>query len=331
MRNGWCYYWNPPYHRPKGRVNGTGGVWGERDVKREGAREEVGTTSGGARMRPTERSTGPSGGDLARSASPSRTLEKGLQVLSLFDVTHAEWTLKDIREEAGLPKATGFRLVKTLENLKYLAYDAKSGAYHLGSAMMKAAYLTLSHSELVRLAGPYVQALAETTTETADLSVWTDQGSMIVHTAYTPRPFRPYNPPGMIMSGLTNVHAKIFVAFGPEGEWGKAIAENVPRTEHSITDPDRLRDELRKTRREGLALGMEEHKLGMCAVGAPVFDGTGEVRAILAVVVPSERFGPRERTVYGEAAIDVAAHLSRELGYTAPAPSGAGTPVDAAS
>src|SRR5512136_1034343 len=56
-------------------------------------------------------------------ASPSRTLEKGLQVLSLFDVDRPEWTFKEIREAAGLPKATGFRLVKTLENLKYLGHD----------------------------------------------------------------------------------------------------------------------------------------------------------------------------------------------------------------
>jgi IclR family KDG regulon transcriptional repressor len=249
------------------------------------------------------------------SGSPSRTLEKGLQILSLFDVSRPEWTLKDIRAVAGLPKATGFRLVKTLENLRYLAFDAKSGTYHLGSAMMKAAYLTLSHSGLMRLAGPYVQALADATTETVDLSVWTDQGSMIVHTVYTPRPFRPYNPPGMVMSGLTNVHSKIFVAFGPESAWDRAIAQSVARTPYSITDPDRLREELRKVRRERVALGIEEHNLGMCAVGAPVFDGTGEVRAILAVVVPSERFGPPERTAYGRAATDVAAHLSQELGY----------------
>jgi len=260
--------------------------------------------------------------------SPSRTLEKGLQVLSLFDVTHPEWTLREIRERAGLPKATGFRLVKTLENLKYLAYDPKSGAYHLGSAMLKAAYLTLSHSGLVRVAEPYVQALAEATTETVDLSVWTDQGAMIVHTVYTPRPFRPHNPPGMVMSGLTNVHSKIFVAFGPESGWARAIADNIAsRTKYSITDPDRLVEELAKVRREGVAFGLEEHNLGMCAVGAPVFDSTGEVRAGLALVAPTERFGEAERLRRAEAVAEVAASLSRELGYkgrdSRPSPSAA--------
>jgi IclR family transcriptional regulator, KDG regulon repressor len=258
----------------------------------------------------------------SEASSPSRTLEKGLQVLSLFDVTHPEWTLKDIREKAGLPKATGFRLVKTLENLKYLAYDPKSGTYHLGSAMMKAAYLTLSNSGLVRLAGPYVQALAETTTETVDLSVWTDQGAMIVHTVYAPRPFRPHNPPGMVMSGLTNTHSKVFVAFGPENLWAKAAAESRARTPLSIADPVQLVEELRKIRREGVAFGLEEHNLGMCAVGAPVFDSTGEVRAGLAVVAPVERFGPEEQSAYVKAILKAAEGLSWELGHRGSAPGG---------
>ena len=248
-------------------------------------------------------------------SSPSRTLEKGLQVLSLFDVLHPEWTLKEIREQAALPKATGFRLVRTLENLRYLAYDRKTGRYHLGSAMLKASYLALSHSNLVRLAAPYAEALAEETTETIDVAVWTDEESMIVHTVYTPRPFRPYSPPGMVLGGLTNVHSKIFVAFGPRDQWDKAIAGNVARTPRSIADTAELREELERVLSLGVAFGVEEHNVGMCAVGAPVFDSTGEVRATMAVVTPVERFDLEVRRRHAEAVKQTALRLSGELGY----------------
>jgi DNA-binding IclR family transcriptional regulator len=258
----------------------------------------------------------PTASQAAReSTSPSRTLEKGLHVLALFDVAHPEWTFKAIRETAGLPKATGFRLVKTLENLKFLAFDPKAGVYRLGSAMMKAAYLTQTNEALVSVAQPFMQALAEATTETVDISVPTGQGAIIVHTIYTDRPFRPYNPPGMTMAGLSNVHCKLFAAFRPAALWGKAIAENAPRTHLSLTDPERLADELADVRRNGVAFGIEEHKLGMCAVGAPVFSPTGDVRAALAVVVPVERFGETERHAYADAVVDAAALLSHELGY----------------
>ncbi len=269
-------------------------------------------------MEPVAENSSQRGGKMV-ATSPSRTLEKGLQVLSLFDVEHPEWTLKGIRERVGLPKATSFRLVKTLENQKYLAYDPTTGTYHLGSNMLRAAYLTLSHSELVRISGPFVQQLAEMTTETVDLSVWTDQGAMIVHTVYTSRPFRPNNPPGMVMKGLANVHSKLYVALGPESAWPQAIAESsFARTPYTLAEPEELMNELVKVRREGVAFGLQEHNLGMCAVGAPVFGANSELRAALAVVVPSERFGPSEMRDYAAAVSDIARLLSRELGYVGP-------------
>jgi DNA-binding IclR family transcriptional regulator len=53
----------------------------------------------------------------------------------------------------------------------------------------------------------------------------------------------------------------------------------------------------------------------MCAVGAPVFDAGGQVRASLAVVAPVERFGPTEQTTYAAAVKNTAAEISAELGY----------------
>lgn len=248
--------------------------------------------------------------------TPSRTLEKGLAILSFFDVEHPDWSFKEICAQSRLPKATAFRLVKTLEALKYVTYDSQTAKYHLGSSMLRAAYLTLSNSELVRIADPILHRLAEVTTETVNLAVWTDQGAVIVDTVLTPRPFKPHNPPGMFMHGLSNVHARVFLAFGAEGAWPAALAApQEPRTEYTVTDPRLIEEELIKTRREGIAFGLQEWNLGMCAVGAPVFGSNGEVRASVAVVAPSERFGQGKMTEYAGEVKRAGANLSRELGY----------------
>ena len=115
-------------------------------------------------------------GTPAANGPPTRTLEKGLFVLGLFDVDHPEWTLKELREAAGLPKATTRRLVKTLEHGKWVAQDPVTGKYHLGSSALKAYYLATSDTELVRIAHPFLVQLEEETTETAILSVWSAHG-----------------------------------------------------------------------------------------------------------------------------------------------------------
>jgi DNA-binding IclR family transcriptional regulator len=87
------------------------------------------------------------------------------------------------------------------------------------------------------------------------------------------------------------------------------------RTPFTRTDPEELTAELRTIRREGVVVGMQEWNLGMCAVAAPIFDAGGQVRASLAIVAPTERFGDEQRQSYVAAVIETARQISAALGY----------------
>ena len=253
----------------------------------------------------------------AGSTTPSAlTLKKGLSILGLFDSDHPEWTFTDIWKSAGLSRPTAFRLVKTLEEAKFLSFDASKGTYHLGVSILKGSYLMLSPSELARIARPYMDRLTEITTETSLLTVEADHVAIIAARVLTPRPFKPDNPVGLPMPGFANVHARIFLAYRPESEWAAALATPIePRTPYTKTDRESLLAELAKIRSEGVAFGMQEWNLGMCAVAAPVFDAGKQVRASLAVVAPDERFGPAQMESYAAEVIGAARLVSAALGY----------------
>ena len=253
----------------------------------------------------------------AGSGMPSAlTLKKGLSILSLFDSDHPEWTFTDIWKRAGLSRPTAFRLVKTLEEAKFLSFDASKATYHLGVSILKGSYLMLSPSELARTAHPFMDRLTEITTETSILAVEADHVAIIAARVLTPRPFKPDNPVGLPMAGLANVHSRIFLAFRPESEWQAALSTPVEkRTPHTQTDPEDLAAELAKIRHDGVAYGMQEWNLGMCAVAAPVFDAGGHVRASLAIVAPSERFGLPERESHAAAVRQTAGLVSAALGF----------------
>ena len=251
------------------------------------------------------------------SSPLSLTLRKGLSILTLFDSDHPTWTFGEIWRKAGLSRPTAFRLVKTLEEAKYLSFDPERGIYHLGVSILKGTYLMLSPAELARVAHPYMEQLAETTTETVVLAVWADHEAVVADRVLTPRPFKPDNPVGLAMPGLANVHTRIFLAFRPEQEQTMALNRPIEkRTPHTTTDPQTLAAKLAQIRREGVAFGMQEWNLGMCAVGAPVFDAGGQVRATIAVVAPVERFGEVEQAAYSTAVKDTAVEGSAALGYT---------------
>ena len=252
----------------------------------------------------------------AASGPPTRTLEKGLFLLSLFDVSSPQWTLRELRERAGLPKATTRRLVKTLEFAGWVALDPVSGKYHLGPSALKAFYLATSDSELVRAAHPFLVALEEETTETVILSVWSVDGPIILDSVPTSRLFKPYTAVGMPLPGVSSADAQVLIAFGPEKAWNDLLAKPVEkRTEKTVTDPETLRERWRTVRREGVAYDWGEWNIGAPAVAAPVWDHSGELRAALTVVPPIERCGPEEMKRFARAVKEAAAALSAALGH----------------
>jgi IclR family pca regulon transcriptional regulator len=247
----------------------------------------------------------------------ARTLEKGLSILNLFDNEHPSWTLTSIAEATAIPVATALRLVKTLEDSRYLRRGARNRSYELGPAIFRIASLTRSHSQLILVARPHLEHLTELTTESSALGVWEHGESLILDMILTPRPFKPANQVGTTFPGLTALYAKIALAFAPDSVREAALAMNHPRiTEHTITDPVQLREEIERIRRERVAFGLETVVVGICTVAAPIFDSGGKVTASMAVVAPTERFGPIEMRKYGAAVQLTAALVSRELGWT---------------
>ena len=252
---------------------------------------------------------------LVSGAAPTRTLEKGLFILSLFDAEHPEWSLRELRERADLPKATVRRLVKTLEAAKWVAYDPDSRTYHLGSSALRALYLATSHSELVRIVHPFLVKLAVETNESAIFSVWTDHGALILDSAPSSRPFKPLTYSGMLLPGVASADAQVLIAFGPEEAWDGLLAGPLERrTERTVTDPEVLRERWRTVRREGVAYDWGEWNLGAPAVSAPVLDGNGQLRGAITVVPPIERCSEEEMLEYGSAVKRTAAAVSKKLG-----------------
>lgn len=261
----------------------------------------------------------PSGINDREDTPQLRTLERGLQILGLFDVEHPEWSFVDVCRATGLSKATVFRFLKKLAALKYLAYDEKRRTYHIGPSLLRAAYLAATDSQFVRLIHPYLERLAEETGEAVNVAVGTDQGPLIVDAISAANAFQPRLLIGVVLRGLATAHSRVFAAYAPEGGRLAAIlAPQERRTEHTLTDPQALADTLAKIREEGLAYTEEQYSVGACAVAAPVFDVTGQVKATIALVVPKERFGPEYRSRYAMMLKRTAEAVTEEMGWSSP-------------
>ncbi len=243
-----------------------------------------------------------------------RSLERGLRILSCFDIDHSSLTLGELCHGTGLHKATCFRLVKTLEAEGYLAAADSSGEYRLGAALLRTALLARSDDALARLAHPHLVALTEATGETADLTTWSHEGPLLVDRSLTSRAFQPRNTVGQVLLDPWSTHGMIWLAFGTAAQRRRALALYARQDAAGAGQIDELERDLDAVRRDGYAVDIGEER-GVCALGAPVWGASDEMLACLSVVAPF-RQAPTETLENRRIVLmRTAAALSEALGH----------------
>jgi len=88
-------------------------------------------------------------------------LARGLEVLRCFRPGDRLLGNKDIARRTGLPRPTICRLTYTLTRMGYLSYSEKLGKYQLGTAVLSLGYSLLSNMDILKIARPLMQDLAD--------------------------------------------------------------------------------------------------------------------------------------------------------------------------
>ncbi len=88
-------------------------------------------------------------------------LARGLEVLRCFEPGDRLLGNQDIARRTGLPKPTISRLTYTLTRMGYLHYSEKLGKYQLGTAVLSLGYSLLSNMDILKVARPLMQDLAD--------------------------------------------------------------------------------------------------------------------------------------------------------------------------
>jgi DNA-binding IclR family transcriptional regulator len=97
------------------------------------------------------------------------------------------------------------------------------------------------------------------------------------------------------------------------------LAELRPYSEHTITDPALLLEELHEARRKGFAINRGEWRSSVWGIAAVIHDATQSVIAAVGVSGPSYRLNDEKRCeVLAAKVMGYADEISRNLGYRGP-------------
>lgn len=217
------------------------------------------------------------------------TLARGLDILELFAGDSPELTQTEISERLGLPVPTVHRLVKLLTERGWLVRDARSRRLRLG---LGAARL-LPAVRLPDLARDPLRTMADRTGETVNLA--TLDGSEVLYlvseTGSNLLTLRSHV--GLRLPVHATALGKCLLA-QLDDEDARSAAGREPYqalTPRTITSWEKLRAQLERVRRDGVAYSREEYELGLHSIAVPLawLDADGPVA--VNVSLPSSRAG----------------------------------------
>jgi len=195
-----------------------------------------------------------------------------------------------VAARAGLTRAGARRLLYTLVELGYA--DASDGLFSLTPRVLELGFSYLSSLTLYGLARPLVERLARQTNELCTMSVRDGDSVVYVVRAEISTPLSRSFGLGSRLPAFATSMGRVMLADLSDGELETFLAgAKLPQiTRYTKTEPDRIRDEVARARRQGWCLVKQELELGVCGLSVPVHDGDGKVAAAVSLSLNMARF-----------------------------------------
>jgi DNA-binding IclR family transcriptional regulator len=217
------------------------------------------------------------------------------QVLRSLAGEPAGLSLAELAARVELPKSTVHRIVTALEAEGLTATAAENGRYLLGPELIRLA--GGQHQDIRSRARPLLEVLSRQVNEAVDLSILVGDRVVFVDHIEAPHfhPLRAVSAIGASFPTYSTANGRALLAAQSDDQLQKLIPRSLKAdTPNTITDRDRVLEEIARVRRDGYSIVREEHTLGISAIGAVVRDKSGSVAAV-SVPVPTPRFEGRER------------------------------------
>jgi len=245
------------------------------------------------------------------------TLAKGLAALEWLVRQQRPCRLSELAEALGIARSNAHRTLQTLIECGWAVQDEATSAYRPGLRLIEMGALVEGASDLRTRLRPVLAKLALASGETIHLAALDGAEIVYLDKFDSPLPVAAYSRVGGRAPAYCVASGKALLAAMDErtAELRTRFGRLVPHTPNTITDVAALEADLARSRERGWAENREEWRLGVCGLGAPVFDARGEAVAAVGMSVPSIRFARAQARVLAEQLLACAAEASAALGY----------------
>jgi IclR family acetate operon transcriptional repressor len=229
------------------------------------------------------------------------SLRRGLRAVEILAEQEA-MGVSELARRLEVPKSTAQRLLATLAEAGWARRTGgRPTRWRLTRTALGPRGLTTLETALREAARPHLIALAAAAGETVHLLVREANAGMVLIDRIDRDPTGPtWRPLGTTAPMHSTAAGLAVLAHGTEADLLAVLAAGLERfTEHTITDPQRLREALRTGYAAGYAVSRAANRPHACSVGAPVLDPHRTPIAAITVTLPDFRFLPERAADLG--------------------------------
>jgi DNA-binding IclR family transcriptional regulator len=244
------------------------------------------------------------------------TLAKGLALLDWLTRQQRACGVSEAARALGLARSNGHRTLQTLVACGWAEQD-EAGQYRPTLRLFELGMQVQSAVDVAARVRPHLAALAAASGETIHLAR-RDGGDIVYIDKFdSPLPVAAYSriggraPAYCVASGKALLAAERLDGPALQALLGPLQA-HTPKT---ITDLPTLQADLQRSALRGYAENREEWRLGVCGLGAPVFDARGWPVAAVGMSVPALRCNRAQARALAELLGPCAAAASSALGF----------------
>ncbi|MBU3916325.1 IclR family transcriptional regulator [bacterium] len=246
-----------------------------------------------------------------------QSVQRALEILSLFSVSNPQLGIADISRGMGLAKPTVHGLVQTLVEQRFLQKNPETRKYSLGFKIYELGTYLSSTLRINQAGTEIVRRLAQKNSNWARIGIW-DNNSVLVTLNYFPNiDYLQFQQLGPRVPAYCSALGKAILFSLPETELNEYLSQIVLNayTEHTITDKKKLKKEIQKMRSQGFAAESEEYMLGLSCISCPVFDSSRKVAGAVSLTINVDLIEKGDYNRIVKETKQNAMEISRRMGY----------------
>jgi len=207
----------------------------------------------------------------------SKTIEKGMRILEVFDQSHSTMSLKELSKKVNINLTSTYRFVNTFEKLGYLRRSTHKKSLKLGPKAVILGRRFITGFELSDIINPIMDEIHRKNNITVDTALFYKDGHEDVLSVIYLKQARhglTYNQPELYNQLHYTALGKAIMAFRYDN-LEEEIQNKLPferMTKNTLVGKAELLADLGETRKKGYSLSNEEFIDGLISIGAPLFN-----------------------------------------------------------